>query len=113
LPAELPHPDAAFTAGRAALLVRAFSGRLDLLLDATEDRIHQPYRLPGQPPAQALVRELRSAGVAAVLSGSGPSVLALATSAQQAQQAASLATEGFEAMPLPIDVDGVVEQPAT
>ena len=43
LPATVPHPDAAFTAARAALLVEALGRRPepDLLLDATADRLHQ------------------------------------------------------------------------
>jgi homoserine kinase len=47
------------------------------LLAATEDRLHQPYRAAGMPATAALVAELRASGVAAVVSGAGPSVLAL------------------------------------
>src|SRR4029077_5850629 len=38
LPREVPHADAAFTAGRAALVVEAMTRRPDLLLAATEER---------------------------------------------------------------------------
>jgi homoserine kinase len=48
-----------------------------LLLLATEDRLHQDYRAPGMPETAALVAKLRSAGIPAVVSGAGPSVLAL------------------------------------
>jgi len=41
LPASVPHADAARNAARAALLVVALSRRPDLLLPATEDRLHQ------------------------------------------------------------------------
>ncbi|GGJ83312.1 homoserine kinase [Pilimelia anulata] len=77
LPAAVPHRDAAFAAGRAALLVHALTERPELAFAATEDRLHQPYRAAGMPDTAALVGRLRAAGVAAVVSGAGPSVLAL------------------------------------
>ena len=49
-----------------------------LLLEATEDRLHQPYRAPGMPATAALFTDLREQGVPACVSGAGPSVLALA-----------------------------------
>jgi len=78
LPSTVPHPDAAFTAGRAALLVEALTRRSDLLLPATEDRLHQDYRAAAMPESARLIRALRAQGVAAVVSGAGPSVLVLA-----------------------------------
>jgi homoserine kinase len=77
LPPSVPHRDAAFTAGRAALLVHALTQAPELLFTATEDRLHQDYRAPGMPGTAALVTALRARGVAAVVSGAGPSVLAL------------------------------------
>ncbi len=77
LPAAVPHVDAAYTAGRAALLVEAVSRRPDLLLEATEDRLHQPYRAPAMPATAELVALLRARGWAAVVSGAGPTVLVL------------------------------------
>ncbi len=81
LPKEVPHADAAANAGRAALLVAALTARPEpgLLLAATEDRLHQDYRAPAMPHTADLVRRLRGAGVAAVVSGAGPTVLALST----------------------------------
>jgi homoserine kinase len=85
LPATVPHADAARNAGRAALLVAALTARdvlLDgtaALLDATEDKLHQDYRAPAMPHSHELVTRLRSAGVPAVVSGAGPSVLAFLT----------------------------------
>jgi homoserine kinase len=76
LPATVPHADAARNAGRAALLVHALTAAPDLLLPATEDRLHQDYRAPGAPATYELVTTLRAAGVPAVVSGAGPSVLA-------------------------------------
>lgn len=77
LPPTVPHPDAAFTAGRAALLVQALCHRPELLWDATIDRLHQDYRAQVMPSTWELVRALREAGQAAVISGAGPSVLVL------------------------------------
>ena len=51
---------------------RGADPRPDLLLDATEDRLHQAYRASAMPRSAALVDELRAAGVAAVVSGAGP-----------------------------------------
>ena len=78
LPESVPHPDAARNAARAALLVHALAGDADLLLAATEDRLHQPYRAASQARTAGLVEALRAAGVPAVVSGAGPSVLAFA-----------------------------------
>ncbi|GLY03583.1 homoserine kinase [Actinoplanes sp. NBRC 101535] len=77
LPAEVPHADAAFNTGRGALLVHALTRDPSLLFPATEDRLHQGYRAAGMPESAALVAALRAAGVAAVISGAGPTVLAL------------------------------------
>ena len=77
LPSTVPHGDAALNAGRAALLVHALTAEPALLLPATVDRLHQDYRAPGMPQTAALVSALRAAGVAAVVSGAGPTVLAL------------------------------------
>ena len=77
LPAEVPHADAAFTAGRAALAVHALTAAPQLLLAATEDRLHQTYRRTAYPATGRLVDTLRAAGVPAAVSGAGPTVLAL------------------------------------
>jgi homoserine kinase len=77
LPDSVPHADASFNAGRAALLVEALSRRPDLLLAATEDRLHQSYRAEAMPRSAALLQSLRADGIPAVVSGAGPTVLAL------------------------------------
>ena len=77
LPATVPHADAAFNAGRSALLVHALTTDPELLFEATEDRLHQDYRAEAMSASAEMVRLLRSVGVAAVISGAGPSVLAL------------------------------------
>jgi homoserine kinase len=77
LPNAVPHADAAANAGRAALLVAALTGRPELLMTATEDRLHQDYREPAMPESLALVHKLRGSGLPAVVSGAGPTVLVL------------------------------------
>jgi homoserine kinase len=77
LPSAVPHADAAFNAGRSALLTHALTADPTLLFAATEDRLHQGYRAEGMPGTASLVASLRSVGVAAVVSGAGPTVLAL------------------------------------
>ncbi len=81
LPAQVPHADAARNAGRAALLVAALAGRPESLLVATEDLLHQEQREPAMPATLALVHALRDTGVPAVVSGAGPTVLALTDAA--------------------------------
>lgn len=80
LPGTVPHADAAANSGRVALLVHALAGRPDLLLRATEDFLHQRQRGPAMPESLTLVESLRSDGIAAVVSGAGPSVLAFTCS---------------------------------
>ncbi|TDE15019.1 homoserine kinase [Jiangella asiatica] len=105
LPDTVAHGDAAATAGRAALLVQALARRPELLLDATEDRLHQDYREPAMPETLALVRALRADGLAAVVSGAGPSVLVL-DAAGRAGRVVELAA-GWDVRTLRVDGDGV------
>jgi len=72
------------TASTAEVLVHALTARPELALPATEDRLHQPYRAPAMPATAALVAALRAEGVAAVVSGAGPTVLALPVGGQTA-----------------------------
>lgn len=108
LPATVPHADAALTAGRAALLVHALTTDPDLLFPATEDRLHQGYRAPGMPATAVLVERLRDAGVAAVVSGAGPAVLALTP-----VPAGVEAGTGWTARALAVDVTGAVVRGGT
>jgi homoserine kinase len=78
LPDAVPHADAAHAAGRAALLVHGLTTDPGVLLEATEDRLHQRQRASAMPSSAALLDRLRSSGHAAVVSGAGPSVLVLA-----------------------------------
>ena len=90
LPPTVPHADAARNAGRAALLIAALTARPDALLDGTEDKLHQDYRAPAMPGTRDLVARLRAAGVPAVVSGAGPSVLAFLTAEPGREELARL-----------------------
>ena len=79
LPDAVPHADAAANAGRAALLVAALAGQPEHLLAGTRDWLHQEQRQPAMPASLALVHSLRDAGIPAVVSGAGPTVLAFGT----------------------------------
>jgi homoserine kinase len=91
LPATVPHGDAAFTAARAALLVEALTRRPELLLEATRERLHQTQRGPAMPATATLLASLRDCGVAAVVSGAGPSLLAFCVSDDQVERVAAAA----------------------
>ncbi len=104
LPETVPHGEAAFNAGRAALAVHALTARPELLLTATEDRLHQGYRAPAYPASAALVDTLRARGVPATISGAGPTVLALTTSGILPP---GVGVEGFDVFELPVDHTGV------
>lgn len=106
LPELVPHVDAATNVARAALLVEAITRRPDLLLTATQDRIHQEYRREVMPRSLALVDELRSQGVPAVVSGAGPTVLAL-TSADVAEGLVAIPRRGWSVQSIEPDWRGV------
>jgi homoserine kinase len=102
LPEVVEHAQASANSAHTALLVVALTRRPDLLLPATYDLIHQESRRSVMPESMALVDALRDAGVAAVLSGAGPSVLALCTSVQAAQMAHQV-PRGWRVMRLDVD----------
>ena len=83
LPDSVPFAAAAHTAGRAALLGPALAGEFELLLPATEDRLHQPTRLAMDEVAGRTLEGLRERGHAAFLSGAGPSLLVLCPAGQR------------------------------
>ena len=115
LPDVVPHADAAFNAGRSALLVHALTSGA-LLLEATEDRLHQRQRTAAMPGTLALIERLRGAGHAAVVSGAGPSVLVLARrtvrstdrapGVEEIEDIVALVPDGWLALPLDIDPTG-------
>jgi homoserine kinase len=102
LPDQVPHADAAAGAGRAALLIHAITADPSLLLPATRDWLHQDYREPAMPASLELVRTLRKAGVPAVISGAGPTVLAFHAGTEPD------AVDGFAVLPVEVDPGGAV-----
>jgi homoserine kinase len=105
LPEKVPHADAAANAARAALLVAALTRDPSLLLVATEDRLHQDYRRPAMPLSLQLMESLRAQGVAATISGAGPTVLAL-TDTDGVYRVGAAAGPGWRAERLAVDTVG-------
>lgn len=85
LPSYVPHEDAAFNSTRTGLLALALAGQRELLWIATEDKLHQDYRADVMPETAGLLTTLRSEGVAAAVSGAGPSILVLGEFPESAQ----------------------------
>lgn len=119
LPSLVPHADAVYNVGRAALLVTALlSGRHERLEEALTDRLHQPYREPLIPGMAEVVRAARGAGAWGVtLSGAGPTLLAwcpregreaVARAMAEAWQAAGVEARAF---PSAIAAEGATIQP--
>ncbi|SFO90129.1 homoserine kinase [Geodermatophilus dictyosporus] len=108
LPDAVPHADAAHAAGRAALLVHALTCDPGLLVEATEDRLHQRQRAAAMPGSAALLDRLRAAGHAATVSGAGPSLLVLGAGdpAAGTDDVTSLTPDGWDVYPLEVDCDG-------
>ena len=104
LPPTVPYADAVLNVSRAAVLPHALTVDLSLLLAATEDRLHQGYRAPAMAASAALMTELREQGVPAVISGAGPTVLALTT--VQARSTVSRPRDGWTVLPLDVATRG-------
>lgn len=82
LPSSYPKADVTFNTGRVALLLSALqTGRYELIGDAMQDRLHQPYREALFPAMPAIIQAAVAAGAhGASLSGGGSSLIALASS---------------------------------
>ncbi len=108
-PESVPHDDAVFNVSRSALLIAALTQSPELMMAATEDRLHQDYRAKAMPETYELIQLMRSRGHAAVVSGAGPSVLVLASDPAERLEAAKLATEKYpqwQALLLAVDFKG-------
>jgi homoserine kinase len=117
LPQAVPFADAVFNVTRTALLVAALvDGRMDLLDEATRDRLHQPYRARLIPGLDAVFAAARAAGAHGVaLSGSGPTVMAFGDApgiGDAMRRAFEAAGAGCRAMHAEIDTDGTVVEAA-
>lgn len=95
-PESVPHQDAIFNVSRSALLIASLIQSPELLLAATEDKLHQNYRASAMPQTDALIQALRADGLAAVVSGAGPSILVLGSDPSQRLRAAELIAERSE-----------------
>jgi homoserine kinase len=111
LPDLVPHADVAANSARAALLVAALTARPDLLLAGTEDFLHQRYRATAMLGTWELVTALREKGIPAVVSGAGPSVLALTLDDRPGDIPAVTAIaarqrQSWRVLPLRVDTEG-------
>lgn len=106
LPEQVPHLDARFNVARTALLTYALQHDPELLFEATRDTLHQGYRAQALPITTEWVARLRAAGLAAFVSGAGPTTLALHTGIFPAELRAEAEHAGLKVLELPI-VDGV------
>lgn len=111
LPSEIPRPDAVANAAATAGLVAVLTGRQppDALLVATEDRVHEPYRLPLMPETLDLHTALRGKGIPTALAGAGPSLICLVEADRRAETVAlaqDLAPEGWKVVTPGWDLEG-------
>ncbi len=85
LPRRVPLADAIFNVGRAAMLVAAIVNRdYQKLAHAMEDRLHQPYRAQLHPVMDHMIGAALATGAhGAALSGSGSSIIALQSGADE------------------------------
>jgi homoserine kinase len=106
LPSSLPRAQVVDQSARAMHVLVGMTGAWPLDPALAGDRLHEPSRLATLPGPAALLDALRTDGVHAWLSGSGPSVLALVEVADTAAQARvrALAT-GSDAMLLELELD--------
>jgi homoserine kinase len=115
VPLNVSRADAVFNIQRAALFVAALAGgRYELLREAMRDKLHQPYRAQLVPGLEEILNLQNVPGlIGTALSGSGPTVFALATENFEGVKKAIAA--GFESRSIecladvvPIDTEGRV-----
>jgi homoserine kinase len=110
LPEAYPREQMANQSARAALLGFALgTGDLDALYEGTEDLLHQPTRFAALPESAAIVSSWREVGVAAFLSGAGPSVGAIVSKADAedlAKRFSADAPDGWTVRACPLRQEG-------
>ena len=79
LPKTVALADAAANAGRVAMVLAGLAGHLAWEPSVMHDVLHEPPRFGVMQPTGELVQRLRDKGLAACLSGAGPTVLAIVT----------------------------------
>jgi homoserine kinase len=117
LPRSVPREDAVFNVQRVALLLASLQSAQPAALSvALEDRLHQPYRLKLFPWMPDVATAARTAGaLGCVLSGAGPSLLAVVdgngTAVGRAmEEAASRAGIRGKAQALDVDAAGATSR---
>ena len=110
LPDSVAFVDAAANVSRSALLVHAMVREPGRLMSATEDRLHQACRATAYPDSVDLLERLRAAGVPAVISGAGPTVLAFPDASTHAVVMASAGPE-WVVRPVEVAASGAREIP--
>lgn len=116
LPKDYSRADAIFNTAHLGLLIRALeTGQTDWLSAALQDRIHQPYRkalITGYEAVHAAAMSVGAYGL--VISGAGPTLLALASAerspAVQARMERAWAEQGILAQveALHLDTQGAI-----
>ena len=107
LPQQVSLADAAANGARAAVLLAGLAGAAPFDPAVMVDVLHEPARFAVMTASGSLVSDLRDRGIAACLSGAGPSVLAVVTGADQAAAVADTAGSGFSTHRLTWDLAGV------
>lgn len=111
LPLTCDHKDAVFNMAHLGLLLRGLeTGHPSWLRAALQDRLHQPYRqalIAGYRAVQRAALEAGAHGL--VISGAGPTLLALVTPARSeavaAQIKAAWSAQGIQAQVQPMQID--------
>jgi homoserine kinase len=116
LPSDYSRADAIFNTAHLGLMVRGLeTGNATWLSAGLVDRIHQPYRqrlIPGYPEVERAV--VAAGGYGMVISGAGPTLLALADAERAPAVAEAMvqawATQNIQAQatPLTVDLEGAV-----
>jgi homoserine kinase len=106
LPSQYSRADAVTNVQNSMLLLAAFmQGRADLLANALDDRLHQPYRASLCPLLPALQKMSGKSGVIGVaLSGAGPSVLIFLDSKATVSRAKGLVAAHLRECRLPAEL---------
>ncbi|MGH8900764.1 MAG: homoserine kinase [Egibacteraceae bacterium] len=95
LPEAIQLHQAAANGARAAVVLAGLAGAMAFDPNAMRDVLHEPARFEVMPASGELVHTLRAAGIAACLSGAGPSVLAITeTDDRNAGRTATARTAG-------------------
>jgi homoserine kinase len=118
LPAQVSRVDAIFNTAHLGLLVRGLeTGRGGWLRAALQDRLHQPYRqalIPGYDAVRSAAMAAGAFGM--VISGAGPTLLALVESPQATAVEAAMAdawmVEGIitQVRSLSVDTQGAISK---